>query len=196
MNPSAGSFEYAMGVFSVLIGLAVADIATSFHRLLRRKAAVSWDPLALLATFYAMCLAVSMWFDIWGVRNFAATRHFLFYLVLVADLFVLFLIAAASLPDDASDGTDLRDYYAHNRRYFWSLVGIFQVAYLALGLYFVGDQVRSAPVALAARILVQMSAPAVIAVALVAAKSRAAHYSGVTLLFLVMGLHYSALQIN
>jgi hypothetical protein len=185
-----------MGVFSVLIGLAIADIATSFHRLLRGKAAVAWDPLVLLAAFYALCLAVSMWFDIWGVRNFAATRHFFFYLILVADLFVLFLIAAASLPDDAGDGVDLSDYYAGNRRYFWSLIALFQVAYLALGVYFVGDLIVQAPAALATRLLLQMIAPVLISLILIATESRAAHYAGVVLLCLVMALHYSSMQIN
>lgn len=196
MTSSTDSFEYAMGVFSVLIGLAVADIATSFHRLLRKKAVVIWDPLVLLAAFYAMCVAVSMWFDIWGVRNFGATRHFFFYLVLVADLFLLFLIAAASLPDDSGDGADLRDYYADNHRYFWSLVAVFQVAYIALGLYFAADLIHGAPTPLAARIVVQMIAPALIALALLLMKSRAVHYVGLALLFVVMGVHYGALQIN
>lgn len=78
MTPEIRAFEYAIGVFAVLIGLAIADIATSFHRLLHSKSAAKWDPLALSAALYAMCMAIYMWFDLWGVRNFAATRHFLF----------------------------------------------------------------------------------------------------------------------
>ena len=34
MTPEIRAFEYAIGVFAVLIGLAIADIATSSHRLL------------------------------------------------------------------------------------------------------------------------------------------------------------------
>ena len=115
MTPEIRAFEYAIGVFAVLIGLAIADIATSFHRLLRSKSAVKWDPLALSAALYALCMAIYMWFDLWGVRNFAATRHFLFYLLLFAQLFVLFLVAASSLPDETSDSIDLREFYAANR---------------------------------------------------------------------------------
>jgi hypothetical protein len=80
MTPEMRAFEYATGVFAVLIGLAIADIATSFHWLLRSKSQVVWDPLALLAALYAQCIAIYMWFDLWGVRNFAATRKFPFYL--------------------------------------------------------------------------------------------------------------------
>jgi hypothetical protein len=49
MSPEIRSFEFALGLFSVLVGLAMASIATSFSRLVRRGAGVSWDPLALLA---------------------------------------------------------------------------------------------------------------------------------------------------
>jgi hypothetical protein len=51
-----------------------------------------------------------------GLRNFAAIRHFVFYLLLFAQLFVLFLVAASSLPDEANSSTDLREFYAANRR--------------------------------------------------------------------------------
>ena len=42
MTPEMRAFEYALGLFSVLIGLAIADIATSFHRLIRSRAGVTW----------------------------------------------------------------------------------------------------------------------------------------------------------
>ena len=44
-------------------------------------------------------------------------RHFFFYLIMVADLFVVFLIAAASLPDDPQSVRDLREFYSWNRHY-------------------------------------------------------------------------------
>ena len=114
MTPEIRAFEYAIGVFAVLIGLAIADIATSFHRLLRSKSAVKWDPLALSAALYALCMAIYMWFDLWGVA-FCGNTPFLFYLLLFAQLSVLFLVAASSLPDETSDSIDLREFYAANR---------------------------------------------------------------------------------
>jgi hypothetical protein len=120
------AFEYAMGLFSVVIGLAVTDVATSFHRLMRSRRDVRWDPLTLAVAVYTLCMAVYMWFDIWGVRRIEATRQFFFYLALVAQLFVLFLAAAASLPDEATERPDLKAYYAENRPYFWWLMTLFQ----------------------------------------------------------------------
>jgi len=130
MTPEMRAFEYALGLFSVLIGLAIADIATSFHRLMRSRTPVNWDPLAMLAALYALLIAIGMWFDLWGVRDVAAACHFFFYLIMVAQLFIVFLIAAASLPDDAESGHDLPEFYSRNHRNFWLLIVLFQVGYI------------------------------------------------------------------
>jgi len=196
MTPEVRAFEYALGIFSVLIGLAVADIAASFHRLLRHRSQVVWDPLALLAAVYALCMAVYMWFDIWGVRHFGATRHFLFYLGLVGELFVLFLVAAASLPDEADGQTKLRDYYAGNSRYFWSLVTLFQFVYVAFGVFFAGGEPSGVARSILLLMWTLMLAPLLIALALSAWRARWLHYVGLGLLFAIMLLHYAAAQIN
>ena len=122
MTPEIRAFEYAIGVFAVLVGLAIADIATSFQRLLSSESKVKWDPLTLVAAAYSLCMAIYMWFDLWGVRNFAATRHFFFYIALFAELFILYLIAASCLPAEGG-AHDLRDFLSKNRRrfrYWWS----------------------------------------------------------------------------
>lgn len=196
MGTDTTAFEYAMGLFSVLIGLAVADVATSFHRLMRHKQNVRWDPLTLAAALYALCMAIYMWFDIWGARHFAATRHFPFYVGLVGQLFVLFLTAAASLPDEADESTDLRAYYENNRRYYWSLLTLFQLGYTAFGLYFAADEIGREPLGRGAVLLALMSAPVAVSAALVIIKSRLAHYIGIGLLFGLMLTHYAAAQIN
>jgi hypothetical protein len=197
MTPEMHAFEYSLGLFAVLIGLAVADVANSFHRLARSRFPVIWDPLALLAAAYALCMAVGMWFDLWGVRHFAATRHFFFYLWLIAEMFVLFLIAAAALPDETGSGCDLREHYAATRRYFWTLVALFQFTYLVNGVYFIGWAVllhalRVEPFALLNDLLL----PFLLAVVLSRTVSRPLHYLGVVLLLLSLAWHYSPYQIN
>ena len=191
MTPEIRAFEYALGLFAVLIGLAVADVANSFHRLVRGNVAVVWDPLALLAAFYALCLAVGMWFDLWGVRRFSETRHFFFYLWMLADLFVLFLLAAASLPDGPGETRDLREHYARGRRYFWALVVIFQLSYLLNGLYFIGPALWHTSM-----LLVNMVLPCLVALALLLSRSRMLHYCGVVVLLLLLAIHYAPYQIN
>jgi hypothetical protein len=196
VSPEIRAFEYATGLFAVLIGLAVVDIATSFHRLLRSKASVRWDPLALMAALYALCLVVAMWFDLWGVRHFDATRNFLFYLSFIAEFLILFLVAAASLPDEAHYDVDLHDYYAANRRYFWTLLIFFQVLYSLDGLYFSRGEPGTTPRWIIIAFTVLMLVPLVISIVLALTKSRLVHYIGLTLLFVVTVLHYGAASIN
>lgn len=195
MTPEIRAFEYAIGVFAVLIGLAIADIATSFHRLLRSKSPVVWDPLVLLAALYALCMAIYMWFDLWGVRKFAATRNFLFYLGIFAMLFVLFLVAASSLPDETNTSINLRVFYAENRRKFWLLVVLFQIGYVAAGIYFASGMPKL-PTLITALLNIQMIAPLALSLMLLATKSRGIHYIGIGLLFVVMLLHYGKASIN
>ncbi len=196
MTPEIRAFEYATGLFAVLIGLAVADIATSFHRLLRVKSAVRWDSLALLAAAYTLCQVVAMWFDLWGVRHFGTIRYFFFYLSLIAEFFVLFLLAATSLPDEPREGVDLREYYSGNRRYFWTLVTLFQAIYVADGFYFSRGETGRYPLRELVTANVIMCAPLVISVALLCVRNRFAHYIGIVLLLIIMGLHYGPASIN
>lgn len=133
------SFEYAIVLLSIVIGLGMTDMGTSLHRLVRCKS-VRWDPLALLVALYAFLLLVAMWFDFWAIRNFSDALTFPFYLTLIAEILLLFLFAAAALPDQPADSFDLREFYIANARYFWSLVAIFRLIYTSHWLYFVAPR--------------------------------------------------------
>jgi hypothetical protein len=201
MGSEATAFEYAMGLFSVLIGLAVVDVATSFHRLARVRKSMKWDPLTLIVALYTLCAAVYMWFDLWGVRHFAAARQFFVYLSLVATFFVLYLAAAASLPDEAT--TDLRAYYEENRRYFWTLMTLFQALYTAFGIYLFltaneasGNDFQPQRPWVAAALLTLMALPTVVSAGLIILRSRSSHYIGVGMLFALMLIHYAQAQIG
>lgn len=197
MTPEIRAFEYSLGLFAVLIGLAVADVANSFHRLMRSRFPVVWDPLVLLAATYALCMAVGMWFDLWGVRQFAATRHFFFYVWMIAAMFVLFLIAAAALPDEVQARCDLSEHYAATRRYFWTLVMLFQLSYLLNGLYFIGWRELASVRGMGIVWLVNnMVLPVVVAFVLSRSLSRGLHYAGIVLLLVSLALHYQPYQIN
>lgn len=174
MTPEMRSFEYALGLFTILIGLALADIALSFHRLARRGSSVVWDPLALLATLYAVLIAVGMWFDIWAIRDVAEIRNFFFYLSALGELFVVFLLAAASLPDARDEETNLRDYYQKNLRYFWTLVLLFQVSYYGHYTYFAMHR----PNAHLAHDVAVGAVAITVALTLLWVRARPAHYVG------------------
>ena len=191
MTPEIRAFEFALGLFAVLIGLAIADVANSLHRLLRSPARVHWDPLALLAAALAIVITVGMWFDLWGIRHATSVRHFFLYLVLVAMFFILFLIAASSLPDEASDGVDLREFYRLNHSYFWSLVTLFEVSYVALGVHFLLSVIDRMPRAQISLVVGQWVVLIAVPIVLALVSSRRIHYAGLALLFAVVFWHYA-----
>ena len=196
MTPEFRAFEFALGLFSVLIGLAIADVAASLHRLMRAQSRVRWDPLALLSAVFAMVITVGMWFDLWGIRNATSVRHFFLYLALVGAFFVLFLIAASSLPDEASEGVDLREFYARNRRYFWSLVALFEIIYVAFGIHFIGSDMHRAPHLVIVLIFSQWAILVGVPIVLVLVGSRPLHYAGVALLLAIVFWHYARTVIT
>jgi hypothetical protein len=195
MTHEIRAFEFALGLFTVMIGLAITDIALSLHRLIRRRETVRWDPLTLLAALFALLMTIGMWFDLWGIRNATSVRHFFLYLVLLASFFVLFLISASSLPDEVVGPVDLRAFYDSNRRYYWSLVTIFQVIYVALGVHFVGGLFAQMPRAAVAITAIQWSALVLIPVALFFVRARAVHYLGLIILLAIDLWHYSLYAI-
>ena len=196
MTPEIRAFEYALGLYSVLIGLAIADIAASFHRLARSGSPVKWHPLPVLAAAYAFCMAVGMWFEVWTIRNVVEARHYLFYLTMVGNFFVLFLIAAASLPDDPARDSDLEAYYQRNRRYFWSLVVLFEIVYIAQGVYFVHSIFSRMPTDVRVTFLSQWALLLFVPLAMAVSRSRPFHYLGFGILFAVQTWHYLAYAIN
>jgi hypothetical protein len=144
-----------------------------------------------------------MWFDLWGIRHFAAARHFPIYISLVAQFFVLSLAAAASLPDEANPTTNLRTYYEGNRRYFWTLQTVFQAGYTAFGVYLFavandpeGNDFHGSQPWIAAALVTFMAAPTLVSACLIFLRSRTSHYIGVGLLFALMVIHYAQASIG
>ncbi len=176
------AFEYLAGLFTIIIGLAVVDIANSFHMLMRIRASLRWNPLVLLAAVYALLLTITMWFKLWSVRGFAEAGNYLFSLSLCIEYLLLFLIAAASLPDDPHAGIDLRRFYAENRRYLWGLVVLYQVSNVGHAAYFFTHGEHANPL----HTVLGFGLPLAIAVTLFAVRSRAVHYAGVAVLLITL----------
>jgi hypothetical protein len=181
---SIHAFEYAVGLLTVIIGLAVVDLATSLHKLTRHRSTVTWDPLALLAALYSMLLIITMWFKLWAVRDDPEIRHYFFYITLCVEYLLLFLIAAASLPDDPKEPCDLRSYYDSNRRYIWTLLVLFQLCNVGHALYFYTHGRHGTLIHIALSFVI----PTVCSMVLLATRARIVHYVGVVLLLVLLML--------
>ncbi|MBS0333249.1 MAG: hypothetical protein JSS35_10815 [Proteobacteria bacterium] len=107
---------------SVILGLAVSDLAISLHRLLGARRRVNWDALPLLAGLLAFVKIVTQWWSWFSVAPFARGVTLWMFLALLVGTVLLFLLAAAALPDEIGEGpVDLKAHYAAVSRRFWLL---------------------------------------------------------------------------
>jgi hypothetical protein len=131
-----GPFDYGLGLVSILVGLALADVAASLHRLLRQARLVTWDGRVVLCIVLVIITITGMWFEVWSIRSVKAVLSYPFYLSLFLEFMVLFLVCAACLPDEPEESCDLNAFYEKNRTYLWSLFALFQTSFFLHWIYF------------------------------------------------------------
>jgi hypothetical protein len=112
-------FGYLSAFVTIVVALAVADLVTSLHRLIRARERVKWRLLPQLATAFIYLSLMTEFFEIW---RFTAFTRLSFYGLLfnMSEPLLAFLAAAAVLPDEVPpEGLDLDTFYFHERGYIW-----------------------------------------------------------------------------
>lgn len=139
-----GLQQYVLPLVSILVGLALTDLAKSLHLLLRARGRVRWHPFPVVVAALAALYVVQFWWAFYRVGQRTPFTHYLVVLVLLATLVVLFLLCAAALPDAVPEaGLDLRAYYFDQRRYVFGLFAgyvVLSTAVLAGSAVAVGEQ--------------------------------------------------------
>jgi hypothetical protein len=131
-----GSFEYLLLFAAVILGLAVSELAVNLNRLMRAKARVRWDWLAPLAALVAFLKIVTQWWVWFRAESIATALTFEMYLAVLIEAVLLFLLAAAALPDAVPEqGLDLRQSYKNACRRFWLLFAAQWLLWNAVGLW-------------------------------------------------------------
>jgi hypothetical protein len=118
-----GPFEYLLLFAAIILGLAVCDLALSLHRLLGAGARVKWDWIAPLAAVVAFLKIVTQWWGWFGVEKIAKRLTWEMFLGVLTATVLLFLLAAAALPDEAPSEAeiDLAAHWTRVRRRYWIL---------------------------------------------------------------------------
>lgn len=128
-------FSFLLPLVSVLVGLAVAHVVQSLHQLLRARPRVRWDALPLGAALLAVLTVLNFWWSFYGFQTTGAYLSIAGFLPLLAELVLLYLLAAASLPEFPNgvpdEGFDLGAFYDANGPYFWTVFALFVVAVTA-----------------------------------------------------------------
>lgn len=118
--------EYLLPLVSVLIGLAIADLVASLHRLLRAKDRVRWHWLPLHWAAVTFLILLAYWWSFYDVAQAAVWNNLFAFGSHIALLIILYLVAAAALPDRADEGDlDLLEDYLRQRRYFFGLYALY-----------------------------------------------------------------------
>lgn len=188
------AFEYLLPFVSILIGLAVADLAVSLHRLLRARRRVRWDWLPLAGAVLVLLLVIQFWWSFYFLGRIEVWSSYGAFLLVTASLISMFLLASAALPDQVpTEGIDLRIYYQENRAYFWTLFALFMLlATITNAFPLLG---RENPGSIAAFSLPNLVFAALL-LSLAMIRSRAYHAILLLLLFTVAGLLWFRLRLG
>jgi hypothetical protein len=118
-----GPFEYLLMFASVILALALTDVAVSLNRLLGAADKVKWDWLAPLAALVAFLKIVNQWWVWFAGKAVATDMTYGMFLGILVSAILLFLMCAAALPDalDEPGDLDLRAYYGRVSRRYWLL---------------------------------------------------------------------------
>ena len=109
------AFELFFGLTSVILGLALAQLANSLQLLLRAGRRVSWATEPVLQSVLILLIIVSVWAGQWWERD-STTFSVGQCLLQVVKLLALFVAAAAALPETFGDSkVDLRRHYYESR---------------------------------------------------------------------------------
>lgn len=121
-------FGYLAAFITIVLGLALADLLVSVHRLLRARRRVVWRPLPLLLALVIALSLLTSFFELWEMTGWERISYY-GLVWQVVNYVPIFLAACAVLPDDVpAEGLDLDQFYFEERRYI--------VALAALGLAF------------------------------------------------------------
>lgn len=117
-------FELFFGLTSVVLGLALAHIASSAQKLANAGRRVTWAPEPILVTAIILTVIVSVWVGQWVQRDVTSITIGQAFLQ-VAKMMAVYFAAASVLPDIEPGGgkIDLYRYYDETRRLtFGSLI--------------------------------------------------------------------------
>lgn len=114
--------EYTAAFVSIMIGLALADLATSLQRLLRAGRRVKWDVLTPAAALLTAAFVINVWWTMYAMLSQVERLTVASFIPDLVSLVLLFCLASSALPDAVpEDGLDLREYYERNRPWLWRL---------------------------------------------------------------------------
>ena len=121
------TFEYNAIFYGIVVAMAIETVLVSFHRLLAAGKCVRWHWMAPATAVNASLVTLGEFWILWTDRNqWTGNYSFFQFLPYAIALLLMFLSAAATLPDEVpAEGIDLKAFYFDNRRHYWGLVAAY-----------------------------------------------------------------------
>lgn len=108
-------FELTFTLTSVILGLALTQMAANIHKLAYAGRKIRWAPEPILLAGIVFTVIVSVWLDQWNSREVSEITVGRM-LLQVLKMMAIYIAAASVLPDPAeAEGRDLYAYYDTTR---------------------------------------------------------------------------------
>jgi hypothetical protein len=190
------AFDYSMALVSIVVGIAISDLAVSFHKLFRHRRTLFWDARTLLAAAFTFVVLFSMWFELWSVHGRPEILTYPFLLGIIIEFILLFLMATSVLPDEPPPNNDLGAFYDDNARSIWTFFLLFQASYISHWFYFKLTSPSYELHHLLARLPPVLTVPVVAGVLVLMPRQRKLHLALITSLLIYWLVTYSGNRIG
>lgn len=119
------NFDYLSVLLSIIVGLGLSRILSSFGELVLRRTRVRFYWVSLLTAAIVFLAHVEFWWSAFGFRDITEWTFFSFLLLLLISI-ALYLLSVLVLPDPSGEDTvDLRLHYFENHRWFFSTAAVY-----------------------------------------------------------------------
>jgi hypothetical protein len=116
-----GPFDFVCAFYSVVLGVAVAQLMTSVARLIEERDRVRWYWVPNVWIVTVLLGDVGNWWSMWGVRQVKrwSVYSFLLLVALVGAVYLMTVLLFPRIPD-GKERIDLERHYYRTRRVFFS----------------------------------------------------------------------------
>jgi len=116
------AFSYLSVLLSVIIGLGISQLLTSFGRLIRHRDIVRSYWPSLLWAGVLLLIFIQSWWAMFVLRHYTDWTFLAFAIVLLQTI-ALYMMAAVVLPETVEEaGVDLRIHFEKHRRWVFGFL--------------------------------------------------------------------------
>ena len=112
-----------MSLFTIVYGLLLSELFTSFHKLIRARKIIKWNWLPLLTAWFLFLSIIKNWWNMAITENNSEKFNIIWFIIYGHLVFILYLAVSVVFPDKIQNNRiNLKEYYFQHHRYLWGLI--------------------------------------------------------------------------